>query len=246
MTKGLFSITYYEYKYQQYIISEPIMNIKEILKQRQNERIKLINSLRDKGISNESVLQVMLSIPREIFLSEDFGNYAYDDHALAIDCNQTISQPYTVAFMTELLEPAPDLKVLEIGTGSGYQSIILDMLGMKVYTVERIKELHDKALQMFDIFELKINARHTDGSIGWSEFAPFNRIIVTASTPKIPKSLIKQLAPNGIIVCPVGNIKSQVMYKGVKSEKDKLVITKHEHFRFVPLIGEEGWSDNAV
>jgi protein-L-isoaspartate(D-aspartate) O-methyltransferase len=222
------------------------MRIEEILKLRWAERIKLINSLRDKGISNEIVLNAMSSIPRELFIDEELKNYAYDDHALSIDCHQTISQPYTVALMTQLLEPDENLSVLEIGTGSGYQSTILAMMGMKVFTVERHKELLDKSLLIFELFNLKIATRICDGSLGWSEFSPFDRIIVTASTPKIPKSLISQLAPGGIIVCPVGNLTSQVMYKGIKSEKNKLEITKHESFRFVPLIGEEGWDSNAV
>jgi protein-L-isoaspartate(D-aspartate) O-methyltransferase len=222
------------------------MEIDEILKLRKKERIKLINSLRDKGISNEFILLAMSYIPREIFLNEEMKDHAYQDMALSIDCRQTISQPYTVAFMTELLEPASYLKVLEIGTGSGYQSILLAMLGMQVYTIERLSELQEKAIRMFDFFSLNIITKISDGSLGWNEFAPFNRIIVTAATPKIPKSLINQLAPNGIIVCPVGNLSSQVMYKGVKTSRNKLEISKHESFRFVPLIGEEGWDNDAL
>ncbi|OGU40104.1 MAG: protein-L-isoaspartate O-methyltransferase [Ignavibacteria bacterium GWB2_35_12] len=201
----------------------------------------LIESLRRRGNLSEEVLDAMLKLPREKFLDSSFHFRAYEDTALPIDANQTISQPYTVAYMTTLLDVKKGGKVLEIGTGSGYQACILALLGAKVYTIERIPELVEKARKVFKEFGLKINTRVGDGTIGWSEFAPYQGIIVTAAAPDVPDSLMEQLALGGRLVVPVGTKSYQSMYLiERKSEKDYNK-SSTDSFKFVPLIGKEGW-----
>lgn len=216
--------------------------IKKQLLKRFNERLELINNLRTKGIYDENVLEVMLSIPRELFIPENLEDRAYDDNALPIGENQTISQPFTVAFMTQLLDVKKDNKILEIGTGSGYQSLILSLLGAKVYSVERINILLERAKKIFDLFEVNITTKIDDGSIGWKEFAPYDRIIITAACPEFPNHLVDQLNDNGKLVCPVGDKYLQKMYLGVK--KNNNFELKHFYeFKFVPLIGKYGWDE---
>ena len=207
----------------------------------------LIDELIKMGICDENVLNAIKKVKREYFVKEEFKKYAYQNNALPIDCNQTISQPYTVAFMTEKLQVVPGAKVLEIGTGSGYQAAILEEMGAEVYSVERIKELYVKALNTLQKLGYSIKLRCGDGTFGWEEYAPYKGIIVTAATPKIPEPLIQQLDYEGILVIPVGDRISQQIWqvRKVKSEKDgyQLKINKFDSFRFVPLVWKNGWTE---
>lgn len=207
----------------------------------QEEKKALINSLRNKGIKDERLLDAIYNVPREKFIPEAFRKYAYDDNALPIECRQTISQPFTVAYMTLTLNIQPGDKVLEIGTGSGYQTAILCELNADVFTIERIEHLYETAKELLEslgyIFQIKLG----DGTMGWEEYAPFNKIIVTAGAPSIPHPLIEQLAVNGRMTIPVGSLEFQQMYEISKTKKD-IDYKIHESFKFVPLIGEEGWN----
>lgn len=207
----------------------------------EHQRKELIKSLYNKGINDEKVLKAIYDVPRHLFVLEVFQDKAYDDNALPLIAAQTISQPFTVAFQTQLLEITKGDKILEIGTGSGYQSAILANLGARVFTIERISDLHQKAQQLFDSLHLNIAARFGDGTLGWNEFAPFNGIIVTAAAPKIPDNLLKQLAISGKMVIPVGNKDSQKMLKIVKVDDTNFESFEYSDFRFVPLIGRDGW-----
>ena len=205
------------------------------------QRKYLIDSLRRRGNLDNAVLDAMLELPREIFLGSAFQLRSYEDTALPIDCNQTISQPYTVAYMTGELKIKKDDKILEIGTGSGYQACLLYLLGARVFTVERITELFEKSNLLFKELGMSINTRIGDGSLGWREFAPFDGIIVTAAAPKPPKSLMEQLAIGGRLVIPIGDKWSQTMYTIVREGENKYFEDKTDRFKFVPLIGKEGW-----
>jgi protein-L-isoaspartate(D-aspartate) O-methyltransferase len=205
------------------------------------ERLEMIQLLRDRGIDDERLLVAMGKIERHLFIPEPFTNRSYDDTALPIAKQQTISQPYTVAFMTQKLASQPGSKVLEVGTGSGYQAAILAEMGCKVYTIERHVELLLKARKMFDKLGYRIGSKAGDGTIGWSEYAPYDGIIVTAAAPEVPEPLLKQLADGGRLVIPVGDMEIQ----------DLLVITRSGNtytqdeakgFKFVPLIGKKGWN----
>lgn len=183
----------------------------------------------------------MLKIPREKFIPQANALSAYDDRAVPIGFDQTISQPYMVAIMTQILELDPEHKVLEIGTGSGYQTAILAMIAKEVYSVERIAELSARAEVVLK--QLKITNVHlqvADGTLGWEEFSPYDRIMVTAGSPDVPESLISQLTDNGIIVIPVGPVQSQTLLCVRKKDK-KIVHEPVLECRFVRLIGEQGW-----
>ncbi|OGV86247.1 MAG: protein-L-isoaspartate O-methyltransferase [Melioribacter sp. RIFOXYB12_FULL_38_5] len=168
---------------------------------------------------------------------------AYKDVALPIGQGQTISQPYTVAYMTEALNPQPGQKVLEIGTGSGFQAVILSELGARVFTIERQFDLYNQTLKLFDKLGYKIAARCSDGTIGWTEFAPYDGIIVTAGGPTIPENLKKQLSIGGKMVIPVGGKTTQTMKILTKISEDKFETREAPYFAFVPLIGKEGWKE---
>ncbi|HAV91863.1 TPA: protein-L-isoaspartate O-methyltransferase, partial [candidate division WOR-3 bacterium] len=204
------------------------------------------NQLIKRGIKDERVLSAMGSIPREIFVSDHLRNSAYDDSPLLIGNEQTISQPYIVAKMTELLEVKNDHIVLEIGTGSGYQAAVLSQLALRVFTIERITDLRKsseanlKSMNITNVFVI-----NGDGTIGLSQYAPFDRIMVTAAGPKIPKNLIDQMKDNSIIVMPVGDMKEQKLIRGVKAG-GKFEIEEHDLCRFVPLLGKYGFSDVGV
>ncbi len=196
-----------------------------------------------RGIKDKSVLDAMRSVPRHHFVDSSLQYAAYDDMALPIGEGQTISQPYMVAIMTELLALTGKERVLEIGTGSGYQAAILAMLSKEVFTVERIGVLTEKATQRFrDLFYLNIHARTGDGTLGWPEEAPFDRIMITAASPKIPDPLKEQLVENGIIVIPVGSRYSQQLLRITKT-KSGYEEEYHTPCVFVPLIGEHGWKE---
>lgn len=167
-------------------------------------RISLIMALRRQGIDDKAVLGAMEKIPRDVFVDEPFQYGAYEDTALPIACGQTISQPYIVAYMTVALEVGPRMRVLEIGTGSGYQAAVLSPLCAWVYTVERHRPLLDQARKRFQQLKLhNVVSEHGDGNKGWAEQAPFDRIIVTAAVQELPELLIEQLKPGGILIAPI-------------------------------------------
>jgi protein-L-isoaspartate(D-aspartate) O-methyltransferase len=205
----------------------------------QRTRERLINRLTEQGITNQKVLDVIRSTPRHIFLDEALSHRAYEDTALPIGFSQTLSQPYIVARMTEiLLSAGPLSKVLEIGTGSGYQSAILAQLVTEVHTVERIESLLIKAKQRFRKLGLtNVSANLSDGCFGWEKQAPYDGIITTAAPQAIPEDLLSQLAPNGLLVIPVGSGESQDLrlVKRIEdsSEFDQIIIEK---VKFVPLL----------
>lgn len=205
------------------------------------KRYQLVQSLRNKGISDEELLTVIEELPRELFVDPPFINRAYDDTALPIKCMQTISQPYTVAYMTELLCVKPGNKILEIGTGSGYQAAILYLLGAKVFTIERIPELLNNAKQIFEQIGFRINCFLGDGSIGLSQYAPYDSIIVTAAAPSVPNKLIEQLKVGGRLVIPIGSKTYQTMNLIIKQNKNDYQLIEKDTFKFVPLIGDAGW-----
>ncbi len=194
-----------------------------------------------RGIKDERVLDAMKKVPRHLFVDESIQHRAYDDMALSIGEGQTISQPYMVAVMTELLELKGTERVLEIGTGSGYQAAILAELSKEVYTIDRIAALSERAAERFQSLGYKnIHVKVGDGTLGWPEEAPFDGIIITAGTPKIPEPLTDQLSDGGIIIGPVGDRFSQVLLK-IKKSKGKLLEERHTPCVFVPLIGAHGW-----
>lgn len=194
-----------------------------------------------RGIKDEQVLNAMKKVPRHLFVDESIQYKAYDDMALPIGEGQTISQPYMVAIMTELLELKGNEKVLEIGTGSGYQAAILAELSREVYTIERVDVLAQNAEERFlSLGYTNIHAKAGDGTLGWPEEAPFDRIMITAATPKIPDVLMEQLSEEGIIIAPVGERFSQQLLKCTKSQ-GKYSDEYHTPCIFVPLIGKYGW-----
>jgi len=206
-------------------------------------RESLVKTIRGKGIKDERVLEAVRFLPRELFISNSLLHRAYEDTALPIEDNQTISQPYTVAYMTELLQVNEGDKILEIGTGSGYQSTLLYLLGANVYSVERIRSLYDNCKAMFAELGVKANLRIGDGSLGWSEKAPFDSIIITAAAPEIPTKLILQLKIGGRMVVPVGDKRYQDMYLVTRFDEEQYNSEKLDSFKFVPLIGRNGWTE---
>ncbi len=200
----------------------------------------LINTLRSKGITNERVLYAMESVPRHYFFDDALLHHAYIDKAFPIGNGQTISQPYTVARQTELLDPEEGMKVLEIGTGSGYQAAILSVLNVRLFTIEVVKPLYQKAKDHLKRLGYPARCYLGDGSIGLPKYGPYDRILMTAAAPKIPDSLIEQLKDGGILVAPVGKKKSQTMVRIIRKGDEK-VTEEHGFFAFVPLTGKEGW-----
>ncbi len=192
-----------------------------------------------KGIKNTVVLDAIEKIPRHLFLDKAFEEHAYEDKAFRIGAGQTISQPYTVAKQTELLELKRNEKVLEIGTGSGYQSSVLAECGARVYSIERQKLLHDTARPLLSELGYNVKTFYGDGYLGLSSYAPFDKIIVTAGAPFIPPALIDQLKVGGILVIPVGEGKEQVMKTLIKHSVSKNEIKEHGDFRFVPLLEDK-------
>jgi protein-L-isoaspartate(D-aspartate) O-methyltransferase len=206
-------------------------------------KVMVRDQLVPRGISDPNVLRAMEDIPRHLFVDPAQQQLAYDDSALPTADGQTISQPYMVAIMTELLELHGNEKVLEIGTGSGYQAAILATLGSEVYTIERFEDLAGKAAERFRTLDYaNIYVKAGDGTLGWPEEAPFDRIIITAGAPEIPAPLIEQLGPQGILVAPVGGRYSQQLVK-LEKTKEGLRRTFHTPCVFVPLVGAFGWQD---
>jgi protein-L-isoaspartate(D-aspartate) O-methyltransferase len=198
-----------------------------------------------RGVNDQRVIEAMLKIPRHIFVQEAMSAQAYSDSPLPIGEKQTISQPYMVALMTELLNLSGREKVLEVGTGSGYQAAVLAVLSERVCTVERIRQLAIRARKCLDslkLFNVMLKINDSEGSpVGWAEEAPFDAILVTAGAPDVPEILIDQLAPGGRLVIPVGNESEQRLIKIVKLDDGTLETIPSIGCRFVPLIGKQGW-----
>ena len=199
-------------------------------------RVKLVETIRRKGISDENVLQAIAKVPRQLFMESVFVHRAYEDDAFPIGNGQTISQPYTVAFQSELLKIKKGDKVLEIGTGSGYQASVLFEMGAKVFTIERQKDLFVNAQKTLGLLGYKINFFYGDGYKGLPTYGPFDKILITAAAPEIPDELIKQLAPGGIMVIPLGR-GTQTMTSIEKMPDGALFKKKHGDFAFVPMLG---------
>ena len=207
------------------------------------QRQGLVNSLYEKGIRDELVLSAINSVPRHKFIDSALHMRAYEDTALPIELGQTISQPFTVAVKTEMLELKPGDKVLEIGTGSGYQAAVLCEMGAEVYSVERHRGLYERSRTLLADLGYRATLKCDDGTLGWSAYAPYNAIIVTAGAPLIPNNLKQQLSNGGRLVIPVGDSEKQLMYRIVRVSEDEFEEERFEHFRFVPLIGKKGWGE---
>ncbi|WP_421878328.1 protein-L-isoaspartate(D-aspartate) O-methyltransferase [Marinoscillum sp.] len=201
----------------------------------------LIKEIVAKGIKDRRILDAMMKLPRHFFFDDIFVSHAYEDKAFPIGQGQTISQPYTVAFQTELLEIQPGDKILEIGTGSGYQAAILMELGADVYTIEYNEVLYKKTKSFLPNLGYRPKFFHGDGSKGLPQHAPYDGIIVTAGAPTLPQDLVKQLKVGGKLIIPVGNDKTQVMYRLKKIDENKISKKAFNNFSFVPLRGEKGW-----
>ena len=203
-------------------------------------RNKLITKLRQKGIKDERILAAIGKVPRHVFFDDALLNHAYEDKAFPIGQGQTISQPFTVAFQTEKLEIKPGDKVLEIGTGSGYQACILMEMGVKLYTIEYNRMLYEKAKDFLPLMGYRPFFICGDGSKGLPTKSPFDKILVTAGAPVVPQALIDQLAEGGVLVIPVGDREKQKMIK-ITKRKNKTEKEEFDYFAFVPLLGEGGW-----
>ena len=202
-------------------------------------RNKLVEHLSEKGINNTDVLDAINNVPRHLFMDNAFVNFAYQDKAFPIGSGQTISQPYTVAFQTQLLEVNPYQKILEIGTGSGYQAAVLNELNTHVYTIERQKDLFKKTKEFLPSIGYKCNFFYGDGYKGLEKFAPFDRIIITCGAPQIPQSLIDQLKIGGRMVAPIGDGDIQIMHLIEKISETQTKITTHGEFSFVPMLNNK-------
>ena len=201
-------------------------------------RKKLVDTIKSKGITDERVLNAINNVPRHFFLDSAFDELAYEDRAFPIAEGQTISQPYTVAYQSQLLELKPFLKVLEIGTGSAYQAVVLAEMGAQVYTIERQKKLFD-GNKTFDFLKKyrSIKFFYGDGYEGLPTYAPFDRVIITAAAPDIPQKLIDQLKPGGMMVIPVGMGDVQRMMRITKLDTGALKEEVFDNFSFVPMLG---------
>ena len=206
---------------------------------------RLIKKLREKGITDETVLDAFRKVPRHLFVDKMLYAQAYDDNALPIGSGQTISQPYVVALMTQLLKINRDDKILEIGTGSGFQTAILAQYSRRVYTIERQRDLASQTLKRLREMGFEnIVFKTGDGSRGWTQHAPYNRIIITAGAPALPQDLLNQLAVGGRMVIPTGDRQVQEL-EVYEKRADGVEKTKAGSVVFVPLIGEKGWGDPA-
>lgn len=205
------------------------------------KRRALVAELREKGIKSEKVLEAINTLPRHFFFDTALISHAYEDKAFPIGEGQTISQPYTVAFQTELLDVKSGDKILEIGTGSGYQGSILHLMGAEVYTIEYQKKLFEGTQRFLKRLGIAMHLFYGDGTGGLPQFAPYDKIIVTAGAPVVPEALINQLKIGGILVIPVGDRKRQAMVKITKRTSKAIDRQEFDGFAFVPLLGKEGW-----
>jgi len=199
------------------------------------QRLQLTEQLRRKGIRDPRVLDAIARVPRHVFAGPENYHRAYEDKPLPIGNGQTISQPFTVAYMTQLLDVEPGMKVLEIGTGSGYQTAVLVAMGAEVYTVERIRALYERARKNLEATGLlPAGMLYGDGYAGWKEHAPYDRIIITAAPPEIPQKVVEQLKPGGKMVVPVGT-DWQTMTRLIKTPEGKILREEYDTFLFVPM-----------
>ncbi len=202
---------------------------------------RLLDELKRKGITDSAVLKAVSSINRHEFVDSALASRAYEDTALPIDMGQTISQPYTVAFQTQLLEVEKGSKILEIGTGSGYQCAVLLELGASVYTIERHRFLYNRAKDLLQKLGYRAEFKCGDGTEGWSAYAPYDGIVVTAGAPVVPAALMEQLSVGGRLVIPVGNDERQAMHRITCIGDNEFEEEVFDDFKFVPLIGRDGW-----
>jgi len=207
------------------------------------QRETLVQKLRERGITDEAVLQAIGVIRRELFISSAMRTRAYEDSPLPIDNGQTISQPFTVAFMTQALRLKRGDKILEIGTGSGYQAALLSHLGAHVFTVERHEVLSKQAQLLLSSLGYTVTHRTGDGTIGWNQYAPFDGILITAGAPDVPETLARQLTIGGRLIVPVGTEQEQTLYRVTRNAPEDWSVENLGPFKFVPLIGREGWDD---
>jgi protein-L-isoaspartate(D-aspartate) O-methyltransferase len=199
--------------------------------------------LAGRGIRDERVLEAMAAIPRHLFVDPAFETRAYGDHALPTAEGQTISQPYIVARMLELARLEPEHRVLEIGTGSGYQTALLARLAHRVFSVERVPSLLRAAQRRLDAIGARgVALRHGDGSLGWQEFAPYDRVLVAAAAPRVPDALRNQLGERGVLVIPVGDESLQHLEVWEREGDERFRSSRHGECRFVPLLGRDAWS----
>jgi len=206
--------------------------------------VMLERHLKARGVKNPDVLQAMREIPREAFIPEKMAEFAYEDSPLPIGQGQTISQPYIVAVMTELLEPSEKDRVLEIGTGSGYAAAILSRIVAEVYTVERHKDLAIEAEEKFGRLGYdNIHVLHADGTLGWPEHAPYDAVVVTAGAPEVPQPLKEQLAVGGRLVIPTGSSRAQELIRIRRTAQNAYAEEDLLSVRFVPLVGAAGWQE---
>ena len=206
------------------------------------KRKALVAELRKKGIQNEAVLEAINTLPRHFFFDTALISHAYEDKAFPIGEGQTISQPFTVAFQSSLLAVSPGDKILEIGTGSGYQACILHLLGAKVISIEYQKKLFEHTSRFLQRLGIQLQLFYGDGTAGIPAHAPYDKIIVTAGAPIVPDALIQQLKIGGILVIPVGDRSKQAMVKITKKSATEIHREEFEGFAFVPLLGKDGWS----
>lgn len=197
----------------------------------------MVEHLSNKGISDQRVLDAMNNVPRHFFLDSSLDTLAYEDRALEILCQQTISQPSTVAYQTQLLDVSPFEKIMEIGTGSGYQTSVLCKMQARVYTIERFKPLHNSAQLIFDALKIKPKCFFGDGYLGLPAFAPFDKILITCAAPSIPNTLVSQLKIGGIMVAPIG-VDTQTMYKIQRISETEMDVQSYGEFKFVPMLKE--------
>ncbi len=206
-------------------------------------RTQLVETIRNKGIANERVLRAIGNVPRHLFLDTALHGRAYEDEALPITLNQTISQPFTVAYQTDLVDPQPDEKVLEIGTGSGYQAAVLVEMGARVYSIERHEAILHRTNKILEELGFRVLTRLGDGTKGWSAIGPFDAILVTAGGVEVPKALLDQLRepvlgkPDARLVIPIGNSEGQTMLRIRRTGPDSFEEESFDEFRFVPLVG---------
>jgi protein-L-isoaspartate(D-aspartate) O-methyltransferase len=202
----------------------------------QGLRKKLVEEIKKKGIRDERVLNAIAAVPRHFFMDKAFLEYAYQDKAFPIEAGQTISQPYTVAYQTQLLGIEKGQKVMEIGTGSGYQTCILSQLNAKVFSIERQKMLFDKTKKLLSDMGYQAKLFYGDGFRGLPAFAPFDKILITCGASAIPSEILKQLKPGGIMVVPVGSLSEQTMTIVIKKDDETHEIIELDKFRFVPML----------
>lgn len=209
-------------------------------------RAALVDLLREKGIADEHVLRAVGAVPRHAFVEPALRHRAYKDEALPIGLKQTISQPYTVAYQTALLDVRDDDKILEVGTGSGYQAAVLCELGARVFSIERHAPLLDRTKRLLDELGYRVRTRHGDGTLGWAALAPFDGIVVTAGGTEVPDTLLEQLRlpeddkRGGRLIIPIGDAEKQTMLRITRTGPDTFEREAFMDFRFVPLVAEDG------